>query len=87
MAIPKDTFLFDIGPAVIDLSEISAEDWAQISYRAKQIIREGQIKEVSRAYIGAFLQWVEVQKHMHERFDSKYDIMNWTLPANLKFIF
>jgi hypothetical protein len=76
MSIPKDLFLIDIGPEVIDLSSINESEWHQIKLTTKKLINEGQVKEVSRAYIAAFIMWLDVQRYMRQEYDSRYDIMN-----------
>lgn len=76
MPVVKDTFLVDIGPDVIDLGEMSEEEWKQISDMAKDLIKKQLATEVSRAYIAAFLQWLDLQKEFRRDFDTSFDLMN-----------
>lgn len=76
MPVKKDMFIVDIGNDVIDLGEISEPEWKQIGDIAKDLIKKKIATEVSRAYIAAFLDWLETQKDFRRAFDSSFDQMN-----------
>lgn len=76
MSVVKDTFIVDIGEDIIDLGEISEAEWKQISKIAKNIIKKQLVTEVSRAYIAAFIQWLELQRDFRRAFDTSFDQMN-----------
>ena len=76
MPVVKDTFIVDIGEDIIDLGEISEAEWKQISKIAKNIIKKQLVTEVSRAYIAAFIQWLELQRDFRRAFDTSFDQMN-----------
>lgn len=44
---------------VIDLATISLADWAKIKRDVKLIIETGETKDVGKAYIAAFLLYVQ----------------------------
>lgn len=76
MPVVKDMFLVDIGSDVIDLGEMSEDEWKQVSDIAKNLIKKQLATEVSRAYIAAFLEWLETQKEFRRAFDTSFDQMN-----------
>lgn len=76
MSIEKDLFLVDIGPDVIDLGSMTSDEWLQVKCLAKDLIRTKTVTEVSKAYIAAFLQWLDIQKELRRRFDQNYDVLN-----------
>lgn len=76
MSVEKELFLIDIGHDVIDLGEIEAADWQHIKHLAKDLIQAKQITEVSKAYIGAFIMWLDIQRSMRRPFNGKHDMMN-----------
>lgn len=76
MSVEKELFLVDIGHDVIDLGEIEKTDWDHIKVLAKDLINSKQITEVSKAYIGAFIMWLDIQRSMRRPFNDRYDTMN-----------
>lgn len=74
--IQKDLYIVDVGHGIIDLGELSNDDWDHISNIAKSALRKNLTSEVSKAYVMAFVVYISQVAELSVPFDPKLDKLN-----------